>query len=118
MTKRELYNAILAGEITDEVLAGIQAELDKLDHTNEVRAAKAAEKRVEKEAEKAPIREAVLAVITDEPKTASDLIAEAGVEIKPQAIPALLKGLVEAGTVAKVDVKVKGKGTQRGYIRG
>lgn len=114
MTKRELYNAIIAGEITDEVLAGIQAELSKLDHTNEVRAAKAAEK----EAEKAPIREAILAVITDEAKTASDLIAEAGVEIKPQAIPALLKGLVEAGTVVKVDVKVKGKGTQRGYIRG
>ena len=118
MTKREMYNAILAGEINDEVLAQVRAELDAMDATNAKRAVKAAEKREAKEAEKAPIREAVYAVISDEPKTASDLIAEAGVEIKPQAIPALLKGLVEAGQVVKVDIKVKGKGSQRGYVRG
>ena len=47
--------------------------------------------------------------------TATTLIAEAGVEIKPQAIPSLLKGLVEDGTVVKSDVKVVGKGKQRGY---
>ena len=113
-----MYNAILAGEINDEVLAQVRAELDAMDATNAKRAVKAAEKREAKEAEKAPIREAVYAVISDEPKTASDLIAEAGVEIKPQAIPALLKGLVEAGQVVKVDIKVKGKGSQRGYVRG
>lgn len=118
MTKREMYNAILAGEINDEVLAQVKAELDAMDATNAKRAVKAAEKREAKEAEKAPIREAIMAVISDEPKTASDLIAEAGVEIKPQAIPALLKGLVEAGQVVKVDIKVKGKGSQRGYVRG
>lgn len=118
MTKREMYNAILAGELTDEVLAQVKAELDAMDATNAKRAVKAAEKREAKEAEKAPIREAVYAAISDEPKTASDLIAEAGVEIKPQAIPALLKGLVEAGQVVKVDIKVKGKGSQRGYVRG
>lgn len=118
MTKREMYNAILAGEINDEVLAQVRAELDAMDATNAKRAVKAAEKREAKEAEKAPIREAIMAVISDEPKTASDLIAEAGVEIKPQAIPALLKGLVEAGQVVKVDIKVKGKGSQRGYVRG
>lgn len=118
MTKREMLNAILAGEINDEVLAQVRAELDAMDATNAKRAVKAAEKREAKEAEKAPIREAVYAVISDEPKTASDLIAEAGVEIKPQAIPALLKGLVEAGQVVKVDIKVKGKGSQRGYVRG
>lgn len=118
MTKREMLNAILAGEINDEVLAQVKAELDAMDATNAKRAVKAAEKREAKEAEKAPIREAIMAVMSDEPKTASDLIAEAGVEIKPQAIPALLKGLVEAGQVVKVDIKVKGKGSQRGYVRG
>ena len=118
MQKREMYNAILNGEINDEVLAQVRAELDAMDAANAKRAVKAAEKRVAKEAEKAPIREAIMAVMSDEPKTASDLIAEAGVEIKPQAIPALLKGLVEAGQVVKVDIKVKGKGSQRGYVRG
>lgn len=118
MTKREMFTAILNGEITDEVLEQVKHEIELMDSTNAKRAEKAAEKRAEKDAEKAPIREAILAVITDEPKTASDLIAEAGVEIKPQAIPSLLKDLVANGTVAKTDVKVKGKGTQRGYIRG
>ena len=56
-----------------------------------------------------------MAVITSEPKTATTLIDEAGVEIKPQAIPSLLKAEVEAGHRPEVDVKVKGKGTQRGY---
>ena len=41
-------------------------------------------------------------------------IEEAGLDIKPQSIPSLLKGLVEAGQLEKVDVKIKGKGTQKG----
>ena len=65
----------------------------------------------------ADLREAIVAVITDEPKTATTLIAEAGVEIKPQAIPSLLKGLVADGGIAKTEVKVTGKGKQVGYVR-
>ncbi len=42
---------------------------------------------------------------------------EAGVELKPQAIPSLLKALVEEGTVVKSQVKVTGKGKQVGYAR-
>jgi len=44
------------------------------------------------------------------------LIDEAGLELKPQSVPSLLKPLVEAGQIVKVDVKIKGKGTQRGYV--
>jgi hypothetical protein len=76
------------------------------------------EKRAEKNAEKAPIRDAIFAVITEEPKTATTLIAEAEVEIKPQAIPALLKGLVDEGVITKENIKVAGaKGTHVGYKR-
>ena len=74
-----------------------------------------AKKALEKEAERAPIRDAIMAVMTTEPKTATTLIAEAGVEIKPQAIPSLLRGLCEEGIVVKTEVKVTGKGKQRGY---
>ena len=119
MTKREMYNAILAGEINDEVLAQVKAELDAMDATNAKRAVKAAEKREAKEAEKAPIREAIMAVISDEPKTASMLIEDAGLSdsVKPASVPSLLRPLVECGMVLKVDVKIPGKGTQRGYIK-
>lgn len=116
MTQREFYEAVIAANVNEELTAFATAGIEKLDKTNEARKVKTVEKAAEKEAAKAPIREAILAVITAEPKTASTLIEEAGVEIKPQAIPSLLKPLIEDGVVAKADIKIKGKGTQRGYV--
>lgn len=115
MTNREFFEAVINANINDELTAFATAGIEKLDHTNSLRKDAAAKKAVEKEAERAPIRDAIMAVMTSEPKTASTLIADAGVEIKPQAIPSLLKGLVEDGTIVKSDVKVAGKGTQKGY---
>lgn len=117
MTKREFLNAIVEMNINEELVTFAADELAKLDKANEARREKSAEKAVAKEAEKAPIREAIFAAMTDEPKTATDLIAAAGVDIKPQSIPSLVKPLVEAGKVNKVDIKVVGKGKQRGYVR-
>lgn len=116
MTKRELYEAVVNGNINDEVIAAAREAIEQLDHSNELRKAATAKKAIEKEAERAPIRQAIVNVLTKEPKTASMLIEEAGVEIKPQAIPSLLKGMVEDGTVAKTKIKIKGKGEQVGYI--
>ena len=115
MTNREFFEAVINANINDELTAFATAGIEKLDHTNSLRKDAAVKKAVEKEAERAPIRDAIMAVMTNEPKTASTLIADAGVEIKPQAIPSLLKGLVEDGTIVKSDVKVAGKGTQKGY---
>lgn len=117
MTKREFYEAIVNANINDEMTAFAAAAIDGLDKTNAARKEKSVEKAVEREAERAPIREAIVACINDEPKTATMLIAEAGVEIKPQSIPHLLKALVESGSLEKVEVKVKGKGKQVGYIK-
>lgn len=115
MTQREFLENVAQGVMNDEMVAYATERITALDVANEKRREVTSAKRAEKEAEKAPVREAIMAVITSEPKTATTLIAEAGVEIKPQAIPSLLKDAIEAGTVVKVDVKVKGKGTQRGY---
>ena len=115
MTNREFYQAVINANINDELTAFATASIEKLDHTNSLRKDVTAKKAQEKEAERAPIRDAIMAVMTTEPKTATTLIEEAGVEIKPQAIPSLLKDLVESGTVVKNDVKVTGKGKQRGY---
>ena len=116
MTQREFLENVAQGIMNDEMVAYATERLTALDTMNEKRREANSVKRAEKEAEKAPIREAIMAVITSEPKTATTLITDAGVEIKPQAIPSLLKGAIEAGTVVKADVKVKGKGTQRGYV--
>lgn len=118
MTKREFLEKIKVGVVVDdEMVEFAAAEIQKLDHTNELRRDAAAKKAAEKEVEKAPIRTAIVNALTAEAKTASTLIAEAGVEIKPQAIPSLLKGLIEDGTVVKSKIKVKGKGEQVGYAR-
>ena len=113
MTLREFYEAVEAGKITDEVVAVAKERREKMDA--ELKAAQ--EKRAEKAAEKAPIREAILACITKDAKTATTLIEESGQDIKPQAIPSLLKPLIEEGTVVKTDVKIDGK-KLRGYVRG
>lgn len=119
MTNREFYNAIVNGDINDEVIAFAASSIEKLDHTNELRKVKAAEKSQAKVAEKTPIREALLAVMGDaeNPMTASALIEAAGLELKAASVPSLMKPFVEDGTVLKVDVKVPGKGTQRGYVK-
>ena len=115
MTQREFLESIANGTMNDEMVAFATERIAALDSANEKRREINSAKRAEKEAEKAPIRGAVMAVITSEPKTATTIIDEAGVEINPKAIPSLLKSVIEAGTVLKVNVKVKGKSTQRGY---
>jgi len=122
MTTRELYNAIINGtEITDEMRAHAADAIEKLDKQAESRRVKSAEKAAEKQAAKAPLRDALFEVMGDNenPKTASMLIEEAGLTetVKPASVPSLLRPLVECGMVGKVDVKIPGKGTQRGYVK-
>lgn len=115
MTQREFYEKVIAAGIEEEITEFAEQAIVKMDERNATRKEKTAEKAAEKEAERAPIRAAIVAALTDEPKTATTLIEEAGVEIKPQAIPHLLKGLIEEGKIAKTQVKVAGKGKQVGY---
>ena len=117
MTNREFYNAIANGEMNDELMAKATELIEKMDEANAKRAQKVLEKKQASEDEKAPLREALFAVITDEPKTASQLIEEAGIDAKIGSVPSLLKPFVEADQVEKVDIKVKGKGAQRGYVK-
>ena len=122
MTTRELYNQIINGtEITEEMRSHCAEALEKLDAQGAARRAKQAEKAAEKQTAKAPIRDALFEVMGDEttPKTASMLIEDAGLTetVKPASVPSLMRPLVECGMVGKVDVKIPGKGTQRGYVK-
>ena len=129
MTNRELYKAVIAhingealpyGLTEAELREGFEGLLAKLDATNEKRKAASALKAAEKQAEKDPLREQLFAVMggEDVPMTASMLIEAAGLAetVKPASVPSLMRPLVEAGRVVKVDVKIPGKGTQRGYV--
>ncbi len=116
MTNREFLTAIAVDEnAAVEIREYAQAQLDKMDAANEKRRNSVSKT----EAANAPLREQIVnEYITTELQTAS-MIAEAmranGIEITHNKVTAVLKKAVEEGLIAKEDVKVPKKGTQKGY---
>ena len=110
MTKREFYTAIMKGEIDEQVKLFATEELEKMDAVNEKRRNTLSKKAKENE----PLLNKIESeILTEEPKTATDVAAVLNVSV--QKASGLLRRLVEDGKAAKVDVKIKGKGTQKGY---
>ena len=116
MTRIEALRAIVAGEITDEVIAKVEEMIVAHETAGEKRRGKAAEKRAEKlEAEKV-LEDAVLAVLGTEAMTASDIKdAVEGIETSQKAT-VIVKRLVAAGLVTVEDIKGK-SGKVKGYTR-
>lgn len=112
MTYREMLTSIVNGTINEEVIEKATERLEKLDAENEKRKNRVSKKALENE----PVKARILEVLGEEPKTATEIGKE--VEISTQKASALLRQLVEDGKVEKTDVKVKGKGTQKGYFVG
>ena len=111
MTKREFLNAILTGNLTEEVLTHATEELEKLDATNEKRRNTPSKK----DTENAPLKEALAGLLSETPTTAADLAVK--VELSVQKTSALLRQLVDEGKAVASEVKVPKKGTQKGYTR-
>lgn len=110
MTKREFYTAIVNGEIDEQVKEFAAAELEKLDAANEKRRNTMSKKAQEN----LPLMEKIMdEILGEEPKTATDVSKV--LEVSVQKASGLLRRLVEEGRAEKVDVKIKGKGTQKGY---
>ena len=112
MTKREFYTAIKNGEIDEQVKLFASEELEKMDAVNEKRRNTLSKKAKENE----PLLQQITdEILTEEPKTATDVAAILNVSV--QKASGLLRRLVEDGKAVKVDVKIKGKGTQKGYTK-
>lgn len=109
MTKREMMEKVIAGEISAEVIEMAKAEIIKMDEKN----AKRREGISKKAKENAPIKEAILKAVGEDKKLAKE-IAEV-VEISTQKASALCRQMVGEGVLKVEDVKVKGKGTQKAY---
>ena len=114
MTKVEAYKAVIANEITEEVVAKFEEMLAAHEAEGEKRRNRAAEKRAEKlEAEKV-LEEGILAVLSDEPMTASDICEAVEGINTPQKATVVAKRLVANGLVEVQDVKGK-SGKVKGY---
>lgn len=113
MTSREFFNAVIEGNITDEIKDFAKLQIEKLDNKNAKR--KTADSKTQKENK--TIKTLLLATMErDKVYTASEV---AGMEIEgitsTQKASALLRQLVEAGTLTSEEVKIKGKGKVKGY---
>lgn len=122
MTKREFYEAVktimsdiadfepyATNLIRDDVYAKAEAELEKLDARNAKRASTPSKKAIANE----PIKAEISNLLTDEPKTASEIAHELNISV--QKCSALLRQ-IDGLTVT--EVKVKGKGKVKGYALG
>ena len=111
MTQREFFTAVINNqmngtEISDEMVAFAKEAIEKLDARN----AKRASTPSKTQKENAPLIAKVATLLTSEPKLVSELAKE--MELSPQKVSALVK---KVEGVSVCDVKVKGKGTQKGY---
>jgi len=110
MTKREFLEIVM-GLGHPEVAEFAAKELEKMDRALEKRRSKPTKAQIAN----APIIQQIVSEILEEKefKTASE-IAEI-LDISVQKASAVLRQAVSEGKVEVEDVKVKGKGTQKGY---
>lgn len=112
MTKMELFTAVVNCEaLSAEVRAKAQECIDSIKASNAKRATKPTKTQIENEA----FYPSVLAVLNEETPTLSTAVATA-LEISTSKATGLLGNLFKEGKVSKVDVSVKGKGKQKGWL--
>ena len=111
MTNREFLTTVAQCEtLSVEIREHAAAMLTKADEKNAKR--RETQSKVQKENE--PIKAQILEILsTGVVKVASDIATE--LKISTQKASALCRQLVENGMLTVTDVKVKGKGTQKGY---
>ena len=106
MTQREFFNAVIA-ETENADLAKFAVEsLQKLDARNAKRASTPSKTAIANE----PIKQAIMAELTDTPQTAAEIAVKVGVTT--QKASALLRQI----DCEVTEVKVPKKGKQKGYF--
>lgn len=110
MTNREFLTAIAGMAETHSELAEFAlSQIEKMDNALTARK----EKNAQKPDENAELRAQIAGVLTVEIKTTADIAGIVGVSV-PKA-SAQLRKLVASGVAVASDVKVPGKGLQKGY---
>lgn len=111
MTRREMFEAIVNGNITDDVVEMAKKEIVKMDERNAKRKGKPSKNALANE----PIKAAIIDLLRayDDPVIASTVAKK--LEISTQKASALLR---QIDGLVVTEVKVKGKGKVKGYALG
>ena len=110
MTQREFFNAVITANLSAEMTAFAQERINHLDTVNGNRKSKG----TPTQRENVSIKNDILAGI--EPNvtyTANEIGVKFGISTSKAS--ALLRQLVQAGTLDESEVKIKGKGKVKGY---
>ena len=110
MTNREFFKAVIGANVSEELKAFAQGEIDKLDAKNEKR------KNTQTKEQKANegIKSQIVDFIKENGASVASVIAT-GVGVSTQKASALCKLLCEDKVLVVSDIKVKNKGTLKQY---
>ena len=105
MTRREVYNAVLSGNTSEEVLNWFRAELSKMDSANEKRKTQPSKK----EQENQPIKDGIFALLSEKGSMVASAIGEA-LGISTSKASALCRQMADDGRLSVAEVKSPKKG--------
>lgn len=113
MTRRQRLEAVIAGNITEELIEECKAELAKLDE----RSARANEeaKTSANYVENKRYEELIIEALTEEPIQIDELAERIGSTLTRQRLTAICTNLIREGRICSCDVKVKNKGKRKAY---
>lgn len=113
MTRRQRLEAVINGEITEELIKSCKEELKKLDAEGAKALAKS--KETSRYKENKELEERIIEILTNEPIQIDELKEKLGIELTRQRLTAICTNLVRDERICVADVKVKGKGKRRAY---
>lgn len=115
MTRRQRLEAVIRGEITEELIEDCRVELAKLDE----RSARANEeaKMSANYVENKEYEERICAALREvsEPVQVDELAERIGSTLSRQRLTAICTNLIREGRICSCDVKVKNKGKRKAY---
>lgn len=116
MTRRERLEMIISGNITEELIEECKVELEKLNAHSAAALAKSKESAQYKENK--VYEEKIYQLLDEEPMQIEEIRSLVAPEVTRQRMTAICTNLVREGRIQSVDVKVKGKGKRKAYMRG
>lgn len=112
MTNKEFFANVISANLSDRMNEKARAMLGQLTKEREKASARVNSKKL---AENAPILDAIRNLMRDGKKRLTSEIA-VELELSTPKASALLRQLVALGELDVEDVKLKGKGAQKGYV--
>lgn len=118
MTRREFLEKVIATTTEEDLKEYAEAVIVKMAENAEKRKGKVSAKTQEKrEQNEAEARRIAAEILDSEPKTATDVAAILGEDVKVQRASYLCRKAVELGVAAATEVKVPKRGTVKAYTK-